>query len=356
MPIPEKGASQMSRIETHRGAVRTGRRRRLALALVVALAATISVAALSAAAKAKSTRVYAKPGAGVVIGYAGLSSQFPFVADVNMGLSAAAKKAGAKLIILDNKFDPQVALTNADLLIQRHANVIIEFQTDVSVAPALCQKFAKAGLAKKVIAIDIPQPPCAKFFGANNPLAGQIAGQRLAQLAKTKWGSVDKVVLLALPQSGALVVSRTDGYVTGVRTVFPSLADSDVIKVNGGGSVDGCLAAMNNVLAQVASAQHILVGGVNDPCILGAERAVQAAGRSAAFLMAGQNATIEARAEICNNSSVFVGSVAYFPERYGARLVDLAIKLYKGKKIPAFNYINHVWIDNSNIRKYYPHC
>ena len=54
-----------------------------------------------------------------MIGYAGLSSQFPFVADVNAGLEAAAAEAGAELIVLDNEYDPQVALSNADILIQR---------------------------------------------------------------------------------------------------------------------------------------------------------------------------------------------------------------------------------------------
>src|SRR5262249_33450663 len=116
-------------------------RRRAAFAGIVALAVAAAIGATVASAGRS-----AKPGAGITIGYAGLSSQFSFVAAVNSGLSAAAKKAGAKLIILDNKYDPQVALTNADTLINRHVNVVIEFQTDQSIAPALCQKFKAAGL------------------------------------------------------------------------------------------------------------------------------------------------------------------------------------------------------------------
>jgi ribose transport system substrate-binding protein len=326
------------------------------LKLVAPVAALVAAVVGAAVVGTGHSAPAAKPGAGVTIGYAGLSSQFPFVADVNRGLEAAAKKAGAKLIILDNKYDPQVALTNAETLIQRKATVIIEFQTDQSIAPALCQKFDGAGLGKKVIAIDIPHPPCAVFFGANNRRAGAIAGFNLARIAKKQWGKIDRIVLLALPQSGKLVVSRTDGYVDGARRVFPNFSDSKVIKVDGKGNIEDSLKVMQNVLARLPRSAKVLVGAVNDPSALGAERAIQAAGRDKNFLIGGQNATIEARAEICNNSALFVGSVGYFPERYGDKLVPLAIKLSKGQTTARNVYIDHVWIDNKNIRNFYPNC
>ncbi|HLL68946.1 MAG TPA: sugar ABC transporter substrate-binding protein [Micromonosporaceae bacterium] len=290
------------------------------------------------------------------IGYAGLSSEFPFVADVNRGLADASKNAGLTLITLDNKYDPQLALSNADTLVLRKSNVIIEFQTDAKIAPALCQKFEAAGLGKKVIAIDIPHPPCATFFGANNLLAGQVAGEELAKAAKDKWGSVDKLVLLELPQSGELVKQRTDGYIDGVKKVFPDFTDAKVVKVDGKGALEPSLTAMQNLLPTLAADKHVLLGAVNDPSAVGALRAIQSAGRQKDFLIGGQNATIEARQEICNNSETFIGTVGYFPERYGAKLVELAQKLNKGESVPENVYIEHQWINNKNIRDSYPSC
>lgn len=312
-------------------------------------------AASAPASQAVATEAPSANAEPIVIGYAGLSSEFPFVADVNTGLQAAADAAGATLLIDDNKFDPQVALTNADDLINRGADVIIEFQTDASIAPALCDKFTAANL--KVIAIDIPHPPCAAFFGANNRLAGAIAGENLAKAAQAKWGAApDKLVLLALPQSGELVVSRTDGYVDGVRKVFPDFPDAKVVKVDGKGALQPSLEVMQNLMATLVNDKHVIVGAVNDPSIVGAQRAIEAAGRSDDFLLAGQNATIESRVEICNNSPVMIGSVGYFPEKYGESLVPLALKLVAGEEIPADNYIDHKWIDNKNLREFYPNC
>lgn len=298
----------------------------------------------------------AAEGDSFTIGYAGLSSEFPFVADVNRGLEAAAKDAGIELIVLDNKYDPQAALSNADTLVLRKADVVIEFQTDAQIAPALCEKFKAAGLGEKVIAIDIPHEPCAVFFGANNRKAGEIAGEELAKAAKEKWGSVDKLVLLELPQSGELVRSRTDGYVDGVRKVFPDFVDSKVVKVDGKGALEPSLTAMQNLLPTLAGDQHILLGAVNDPSAVGAFRAVQSAGRQDAFLVGGQNATIEARQELCNNSTTFIGTVGYFPEKYGQALVELAKKLHAGQSTEDSVYIEHQWVSNANIREFYPSC
>src|SRR5688500_1720625 len=82
----------------------------------------------------------------ITVGYAGLSREFPFVQDVNNGLQRVADCLNVELIILDNEYDPQVALTNADTLVTRGVDVAIEFQTDVGVAPAICNKFDAAGI------------------------------------------------------------------------------------------------------------------------------------------------------------------------------------------------------------------
>lgn len=290
----------------------------------------------------------------IVIGYAGLSNEYPFVRSVNQSLEQNAAKYHVKLIELDNKLDPQVAVSNADTLITQGANVVIEFQTDAGITPALCQKFTAAHL--QVIAIDIPHPPCAYFYGADNKLAGTIAGEEIAKVAKARWGKApDNLVLLELPQSGDLPLLRTNSYIDGVRKVFPDFPSSGVIKLDSKNSFQPSFLAMQNVMSRLAG-KKVLVGAVNDPAAAGALRAIQDAGRADDFLIGGQNATVEARIEICNNSKTFVGSVAYFPEKYGDDLIPQAIDLVNGKSLAKFNYVKHLWISHDNITQYYPNC
>jgi ribose transport system substrate-binding protein len=289
----------------------------------------------------------------VTVGYAGLSGEFPFVQDVNNGLERVAECLNVDLIVLDNEYDPQVAMTNADAMVTQGVNVAIEFQTDVSIAPALCEKFDAASIP--VIAIDIPHEPCAVFFGADNLEAGKIGGRQLGQAAIERWdGDVDALVLLELPQSGELPQQRMDGAVEGLKEVLPDFTDDKVIRVDSKGTLEGGRTAFTDVLTRLSDADHILVSVINDPVAAGALRAAEAAGRLDQVMIAGQNATIEARTEICAGSEALIGSVAYFPDRYGDYLIPLAIRLAAGEAPPEQVLIDHLWIDQSNIEEYYP--
>ncbi len=289
----------------------------------------------------------------ITVGYAGLSGEFPFVQDVNNGLQRVADCLNVELIITDNEYDPQVALTNADTLVTRGVDVAIEFQTDVGVAPAICNKFDAAGIP--VIAIDIPHEPCATFFGANNLEAGKIGGRNLGRIAQERWGGdVDALVLLELPQSGELPQQRMEGAALGVQEILPNLTDDKIIRVDGKGALDPSRTVFADVLTRLSDADHILVSAINDPSAVGALRATEAAGRTDDVLIAGQNATIEARTEICRDNPAFIGSVAYFPDRYGDYLIPLAIRLAGGEERPEEVLIDHLWIDRANIEAYYP--
>jgi ribose transport system substrate-binding protein len=257
------------------------------------------------------------------------------------------------LIILDNEYDPQVALTNADTMVTRGVDVAIEFQTDVGVAPAICNKFDAAAIP--VVAIDIPHEPCAVFFGADNLEAGKIGGRNLGRMALERWdGDVDALVLLELPQSGELPQQRMEGALLGLQEVLPDFTEDKVIRVDSKGTLDGARTAFQDVLTRLSDADHILVSVINDPVAAGALRAAEASNRTDDIMIAGQNATIEARTEICRDNPALIGSVAYFPDRYGDYLIPLAIRLAAGEEPPEEVLVDHLWIDGSNIEEYYP--
>ena len=101
------------------------------------------------------------------------------------GLVRAAERAQIELIVVDNRYQPKVALKNAELLIREGVDLVVEFQTDESVAPAIASAYHQARIP--MIAIDIPHPG-ATYFGANNYEAGLLAGRQLARWAKQHWG------------------------------------------------------------------------------------------------------------------------------------------------------------------------
>ena len=103
------------------------------------------------------------------IGYASQGQDSSFPQEVLNGLVRASEAEMIELIVVDNRYDPRVALRNADHLLRERVNLVIEFQADEAVAPEIASKYLEANVP--FIAIDIPHPG-ATYFGANNYEAG----------------------------------------------------------------------------------------------------------------------------------------------------------------------------------------
>ena len=285
------------------------------------------------------------------IGYASQGQDSSFPREVHVGLLRAAERERLELIVVDNRYQPKVALRNAQHLIKEKVDLVIEFQTDEAVAPAIATKYLEAGIP--LIAIDIPHPG-ATYFGANNYQAGLLGGRYLGKYAHTCWnGQVDEVLILELARAGALVGARSKGIVAGLRETL-HLGDSvRVISLDGDGQFKASLEKVRRYI-RMSKARHVLVGAANDPSALGAVRAFQEAGREATCAVVGQNAEPDARQELRSARTPLVASVAYFPERYGSGLVRLALDILSRKAVPPAVFTRHQIITAENVDHFYP--
>ena len=285
------------------------------------------------------------------IGYAAQGQDSSFPRDVREGLVAAAQRHDVDLTIVDNRYQPKVALRNAELLIRDGVELVVEFQTDEAVAPAIASKYLQAGIP--VIAIDIPHPG-ATYFGANNYEAGLLAGRYLARYAKQVWGGkVDEILLLELARAGSLVRARMRGILAGIRETLRESTETAVVSLDGDGQFKTAIEKVRRHL-RTSTARHVLVGAANDPSALGAARAFQEAGRAQTCAIAGQNAEADARTELRESRSPLVASVAYFPEKYGEGLIRLALDLLARKPVPPAVFIRHQLVTRDNVDHLYP--
>jgi ribose transport system substrate-binding protein len=285
------------------------------------------------------------------IGYGAQGQDSSFAREVQSGLSRAADREHVELIIVDNKYQPKVALRNAELLIRDGVDLVIEFQTDDAVAPAIAAKYREAGIP--LIAIDIPHPG-ATYFGANNYEAGLLAGRHLARWARQHWGGrADEILLLELARAGSLPAARIRGILTGLREVAPEAAAWHVTSIDGDGQFKTSLEEVRRHLRQ-SRARYVLVGAANDPSALGAARAFQEAGRAGTCAIVGQNAEPDVRAELRQPRTPLVASVGYFPERYGDGLIKLAVDILAHRQTPPALFIRHHLITTENVDHFYP--
>src|SRR5262245_28936776 len=284
-------------------------------------------------------------------GYAAQGTDYQFSKDVSEGLVGAAAEEGIELISVDNRYSPKIALRNADVLVREKVDLVIEFQTDDQVAPIVAAKYREANIP--LIAIEVPHPG-ATYFGANNYEAGLIGGRFLGRWAKQHWhGDVDEIVFMALPRAGSLPKMRLTGMLVGLKEIIPALENCRVTFLDGDGVFSESFQAVRKHLRTNRS-KRILVGAINDPSAIGALRAFQEAGRAESCAIMGQNASPEGREELRRRGTRLVGSVAYFPEKYGAAIVGVALDILNRRPVPPAVFAKHELVTPDNVNHVYP--
>lgn len=274
-----------------------------------------------------------------------------FSRQVAQGMERAAARHGVHLITVNNRYSAQTALKNADLLIREGVDLVIEFQTYERVAPVIASKFLEANIP--VIALEIPHPG-ATYFGANNYQAGMIGGRALGRWAKVHWnGQVEEVLLLELPIAGSLPQLRIAGFLAGLRQEAHDIDRAVITHLDGKGGFERNLEIVRKHLRRCPR-RRTLIGGINDMAVLGAIRAFEEVGAAHLCAAVGQNGIMDARLELRRRGSRLVGTVAYFPERYGDEVIPLALGILQRKPLPSAVFVKHQLLTAENVDLLYP--
>ena len=68
----------------------------------------------------------------------------------------------------------------------------------------------------------------------------------------------------------------------------------------------------------------------------------------------GQNGEPEARAEMRESGTRLIGTVAYFPERYGDAIIRIASDVLLGKSATPAIFTTHQLVTPQNVNRIYP--
>jgi ribose transport system substrate-binding protein len=204
-----------------------------------------------------------------------------------------------------------------------------------------------------MIAIEIPHPK-ATYFGVDNCHAGLTAGRYLAHWAEQHWkGQVDEILLIGSPRAGSLPEARLTGSLLGINEVLPNSAHARISVMNGDWQFEVSREAVKRHLDN-SKASRFLVSAIFDPSALGALQAFRDADRLQDCAIVGQNGSIEARLQMRKPNSRLIGSVAYFPERYGEQLIPLAVDILTQRApVPNAVFIKHQLLTPGNLRQHY---
>lgn len=272
-------------------------------------------------------------------GFAVQSAEMPFSNAVAQSVTAAASAAGVELIVLDNRYDPETAVRNAEEFVAKRVDLVLEFQVEEAAAPRVSHIFKKAEIP--MVAIDVPHPN-STYFGVDNFEIGYEAAALLSQYAQRQWkGKVGRVVGVGFREAGSFVQHRITGAFDGIRERFKELGADRFVQIEGRGMREASHRAMTAYLQERKAGELTLVAAANDTSALGVLDAVREAGREANFAIVGQDCIPEVLEEMQRQPSAIVGSISHEAETYGPRLIQLGISILRGYTVPPYNYVHH---------------
>jgi len=267
------------------------------------------------------------------------SAEMPFSVAVAESVATAAAGAGVELLLLDNRYDPDIAIQNAQEFVEKRVDLVLEFQVEEHAGPRISHILKKAEIP--LVAIDVPHPN-STYFGVDNFEVGYEAGSLLAQHALRNWkGHADWVLGIGLAEAGSFVQSRISGAFDAIRERIKDISPDCFVQVEGRGMREPSHRAVSEFLRTRPAGQRVLVVAATDLSALGALDAGRDAGREADLAIAGQDCIPEVIEEMRSGKSAIVGSVSHEAGTYGPRLIQLGIALLRGYTVPPYNYVRH---------------
>ncbi len=298
------------------------------------------------------------PAAGHSLAFTNIMGGIPFCENVWKNVQDQWKLAGGdpnKLYYADNQYDATIGLKNADIMLAKNPDVLINFQFDAKVNSIIATKFGQAGIP--IIAVDVPTPG-APFMGVNNFFVSYLGGQYAVEQLEKMGGidMLDAIVLMQFPAGGEVLMLRSEGfYQAFVDKYGAEKIDPITIRADGGaGEAEQANKAMTDVLSKIPNAEYVAMTSINEQTMSGCIAAIQTAGRwdPEKWLIVTMGCDDVGKQQI--RDGLTDGAVAFFPERYGEYLIPAAVALMKGKAVPPFMYVENVVITKDNIDEWYP--
>lgn len=301
----------------------------------------------------------------VVIGYNAGSDSIEFFTNVFGGLKAQSAKYGTELLYANSQFDPEQIIPKVETLLMQGADVIVDFNVNSEIGGNLVDIVREKG-AKGVIGIDVEyysvtSDDRAWFMGANNQVAGELCGQAIADYVKAnKDGVLEKLVLFYNSENGDEVKKRMGGAIQGLAKEGINLTDDQIDWIDmGGGGSDTTLQGKDKFAGWLTShpdVHSVAVVAVNDETTQGVFAAAETAGRTDDCILASHNVSQQFIEQAKKGGApCWVGSVGYYPERYGEYIIPMAIALAHDSSLIDKNQnitMNHVFVTQAMVSDY----
>jgi ribose transport system substrate-binding protein len=291
----------------------------------------------------------------LVVGYNAFSDTVDFSRSITKNMEENAESLKAELLYANSDGDASVASKNAETFLVQGAKYVV----DSSWAIGATQAVADICKAKGIPCISIDtMVDDVYFMGANNLEAGKVAGAAAAEYINENWdGQLEYLVLSWNVNAGEEVKKRLSGIADAISEAGIEIPEENIVWVDPQ-SADATVESKQiatDFLTAHPDAKRVVFGTQNDQGALGVLSAIQTAKRDDDCIIVSHGCDGPNFDNLRNKEpNSWLGSVAYFPEKYGDVIFQIINDLEAGKDVPRETYMPHVFIDKDTIAEYYP--
>lgn len=285
---------------------------------------------------------------------------------VSDGMVAGAPTAGVTVRRYDNKLDGATAIANADLMIQDHPDVIVDWNAVANVGAALGKKFSDAHIP--CLAANQPIPGCAQFNLSNQKM-GVDAANVVVPAAKAKgWTSSDTTIMMVVASPNGVEVNNGPRYfyITAASLMpgYPVLTPDQInpqttvignkqgVQFECLSTIEGAYNNAKNVIPTIPASNHIMLYGSDSDCAEGPLRALTEAGRQNNVLTCGLGPTPDGLTNTRSNPAWLCEGSAFLDD-WAEFLIAEAVAIHKGIKVPALSPCPQLMLTKQNVDTYY---
>jgi ribose transport system substrate-binding protein len=291
---------------------------------------------------------------GCKVGVAMYTLGAPYFAAQVAAAEDQAKKAGCEVTTSDGQNDMAKQIADVEDMVAKGINLLILNPRDPEGLVPTADAASKAGV--KVVVMDSSINPKANVVTqvrSSNDQNGFMVGQWLANATK---GQSLKIILLSGDKGNEVGRDRRLGVLKGLaegQLNGEGKTDFEIVGQGWGGwSHEGGLAAMEDLMTAHPDANVVL--GENDSMVLGAIKAMEAAGKTGVLALAAADGQKEALALIKEGKYGATG--LNDPDLVARTAVDIGLKALKGElpsDFPKLNLTTPDVITKDNVDKYY---
>jgi ribose transport system substrate-binding protein len=262
------------------------------------------------------------------IGYVTNYGTHEWYKNVINGMQARAAQLGITLEVKDANLDMNKEVSAAEDFMAEGVDVLVLTPVNEDGVVPLVRRAKEANVP--LVMEGNPVKGMTTMVAICDYDTGYFAGVAAGTYAKDHFDSAAKVMNVGLPLLSATVL-RSHGFMDGLKTIVPNA--SLVNDIDGGGNPDTALAASAAALAKNADIN--IIYGINDSSAQGGLQAWKASGRSQdKLLVVGTGSEGLGFINSMNTEPSYQIEAAMFPEKEGYSVIDTAVKLFNGEKVP----------------------